>query len=127
MAEPLRFVVQEHHARSHHFDLRLEKDGVFKSWAVPKGIPSEPWVSRLAVQVEDHDLSFGEFEGVIPPGEYGAGTIRIWDRGDYTPICWKDEVIEFSVNGTRVSGKHALRRFRTRGENAWLLAKMPES
>lgn len=127
MPELLRFVVQEHHARSHHFDMRLEKDGVFKSWAVPKGLPSEPGVRRLAMQVEDHDISFGGFEGEIPPGEYGAGIIRIWDRGFYTPIKWTDDSIEFSVDATRVSGEYALWRFRKRGENAWLLTKKKDS
>jgi DNA ligase D-like protein (predicted 3'-phosphoesterase) len=115
MTEPLRFVVQEHDARSHHFDMRLEKDGVFKSWAVPKGIPIEHGVRRLAMQVEDHDISFGTFEGEIPPGEYGAGTIKIWDHGFYAPTKWTDDLIEFSVDATRETGEYALWRFRKRG------------
>lgn len=78
-----RFVIQEHCARTHHFDFRLEKDGVFKSWDVPKGLPEHTGIKRLAVQVDDHDLSFGEFEGQISPGDYGAGKISIWDSGDY--------------------------------------------
>ena len=73
-----RFVIQEHQARTHHFDFRLEKDGVFKSWAVPKGIPQEAGVRILAIQVDDHELPFGDFEGKIPAGQYGAGTVVIW-------------------------------------------------
>lgn len=123
MAEALRFVVQEHHARSHHFDLRLEKDGVFKSWALPKGVPEAPGEKRLAIQVDDHALAFGDFEGTIPSGEYGAGTIRIWDRGDYTPLAWTDDAIEFSVNALRTTGDFVLRRFLKRGKDAWLLMR----
>ncbi len=103
--------------------MRLEKDGVFKSWAVPKGIPIEHGVRRLAMQVEDHDISFGTFEGEIPPGEYGVGTIKIWDHGFYAPTKWTDDLIEFSVDAKRETGEYALCRFRKRGENAWLLVK----
>jgi bifunctional non-homologous end joining protein LigD len=77
------FVIQKHEARTLHYDLRLEKDGVFKSWAVPKGLPEQAGIRRLAVQVEDHSLEFGDFEGEIPAGQYGAGTIEIWDRGSF--------------------------------------------
>src|SRR4249919_2614761 len=96
-----KFVIQEHHARTHHFDFRLEKDGVFKSWAVPKGLPEEVGVKRLAIQVEDHALEFGQFEGNIPPAQYGAGTIRIWDEGSYVEREWSDDRIVCSLHGKR--------------------------
>ena len=89
--QPLRFVVQKHLARTSHFDFRLEKGGAFRSWAVPKGVPERSGERRLAIQVEDHTLEFGEFEGRIPEGEYGAGKIEIWDRGDYEIVDWQED------------------------------------
>jgi bifunctional non-homologous end joining protein LigD len=118
-----RFVIQEHHARTHHFDFRLEKDGVFKSWAVPKGIPKEPGTKRLAIQVEDHDLAFGDFEGQIPEGQYGAGTIRIWDSGVYEPLRWAGDQIDFRLEGNQVAGEFHLFRFKRGKPNEWLLTK----
>ena len=118
-----RFVIQEHHARSHHFDFRLEKDGVFKSWALPKGIPDQPGVRRLAVQVEDHDLAFADFEGEIPKGEYGAGTIRVWDSGEYMPLEWRDDRITFIACGEKAKGRFTMIRFRRAGLREWLLIK----
>jgi bifunctional non-homologous end joining protein LigD len=121
----LKFVVQEHYASTHHFDFRLEKGGIFKSWAVPKGIPDKPGTKRLAVQVADHDISFGDFEGVIPEGEYGAGTIQVWDRGSYEIEAWSEQKIAFTLHGQRTDGKFNLVRFTKGRPTDWLLIKLP--
>ena len=118
-----RFVIQEHHARTYHCDFRLERDGVFKSWAVPKGLSDEPGVKRLAVQVEDHDLSFGDFEGEIPDGQYGAGTVRIWDQGTYDAEEWTDQRIAFTLHGVQAAGRFNLIRFSHGKPNEWLIFK----
>ena len=118
-----RFIIQEHYARTHHFDFRLEKDGVLKSWVVPKGIPEKPGVKRLAVQVEDHDLEFGQFEGTIPQREYGAGSITIWDHGTYDLELWAADRIAFALHGSRVSGSFNLIRFKHGGPRDWLLIR----
>jgi DNA ligase D-like protein (predicted 3'-phosphoesterase) len=117
------FVVQEHHARRLHYDLRLEKEGVLKSWAVPKGLPETSSDRRLAVQVEDHPLQYGKFEGIIPEGHYGAGTVKIWDKGLYEPIVWGENKIEFIVKGEKMEGRYVLVRFKKAGEKNWLLFK----
>jgi len=119
-----RFVVQRHESRTPHYDLRLERDGVFKSWAVPKGVPEVPGVQRLAIQVEDHPLAFGDFEGTIPEGEYGAGEITIWDQGTCTIIEWTDHDVRFTLNGTRLQGEYLLVRFPRKGPREWLLRKV---
>ncbi|MFQ5838499.1 MAG: DNA polymerase ligase N-terminal domain-containing protein [Thermoplasmata archaeon] len=120
MDRELIFVVQEHHARSLHWDFRLEMDGVLKSWAVPKGPPEESGVRRLAIQVEDHDLEYADFEGTIEEGEYGAGRVTIWDRGTYR--LWKrdEKLIDFRLEGRRLEGNYALVRWRGK---QWLLIK----
>lgn len=118
-----RFVVQEHFARTHHFDFRLEREGVFKSWVLRKTLPRAAGVRRLAIAVEDHDLSFGDFEGEIPRGEYGAGRIRIWDRGTYSPSRWGDDRITFALFGDRLTGTYTLTRFVRAGPDRWLLFK----
>jgi DNA ligase D-like protein (predicted ligase)/DNA ligase D-like protein (predicted 3'-phosphoesterase) len=117
------FVVQEHDARRLHYDLRLEKEGVLKSWAVPKGIPEEPEVKRLAIQTEDHPLDYGNFEGIIPKGQYGAGTVRIWDAGLYEPLIWDKQKIEFLMQGKRLSGRYVLVKLSKSEKNEWLLFK----
>ena len=100
-----RFVVQEHSARRLHWDLRLEHDGVAVSWAIPNGIPQDPSENRKAVHTEDHPLEYLEFEGEIPAGEYGAGTMRIWDRGTYECHKWEEEKVIVSFAGERLSGR----------------------
>src|SRR3954453_4775729 len=106
--EPPRFVVQEHSARRLHWDLRLEHDGVAASWAIPNGIPDDPSQNRKAVHTEDHPLEYLEFEGEIPKGSYGAGTMRIWDRGTYELEKWEPRKIEVALHGERVQGRYAL-------------------
>jgi len=115
------FVIQEHHARSLHWDLRLERDGVLVSWAVPKGIPPDPKVNHLAVHTEDHPLEYAAFEGDIPQGEYGGGKMLIWDRGTYETEKWSDREVMIILHGSRVSGRHVL--FKTGGKN-WMIHRM---
>src|SRR5579859_2234108 len=98
------FVVQEHHARALHWDFRLERDGVLVSWAVPKGVPDDPGRDHFARHTEDHPLSYAGFSGVIPRGEYGAGTVSIWDRGRYELVKWKPGEVKVVLHGRRLSG-----------------------
>lgn len=120
-----RFVVQRHDARRLHYDFRLERDGVLMSWAVPKGVPLEPGEQRLAVHVEDHPLSYAGFEGVIPEGSYGAGTVEIWDSGTYQLLDEKQNGgLTFRLCGTRLKGTWALIPARLSGdERNWLLLR----
>jgi len=137
-----RFVVQEHWASHHHFDFRLEmpasaeasagKDVVLKSWAVPKGVPEKKGVKRLAIQTEDHPCSYYNFEGVIPEG-YGAGTVKIFDKGKYELIERTKDRIVFKLNGKKLKGEYSLIKFLPRARskisvqgrkpNQWLLFK----
>ena len=118
------FVVQEHSARRLHYDLRLERQGVLKSWAVPKGIPQKIGDKRLAVQTEDHPLEYQKFEGTIPKGQYGAGNVRIWDKGSYELKLWEDAKIEFMLNGEKLHGSFALIRLKKASAKDWLLMKV---
>jgi len=120
-ADEPRFVVQEHHATSLHWDLRLERDGVLVSWAVPKGIPPSPRTNHLAVHTEDHPLEYLTFEAVIPEGQYGAGEMTIWDTGTYEADEWGEREVKVTFHGRRVSGQYVL--FRTRG-NQWMIHRM---
>ncbi|HEV7770533.1 MAG TPA: DNA ligase D [Solirubrobacterales bacterium] len=118
-----RFVVQEHSARRLHWDLRLEHEGVAASWAVPNGIPADPSENRKAVQTEDHPLEYLDFEGEIPAGEYGAGTMRIWDRGTYEAEKWEEAKIVFSFSGERLSGRYALFRAGSEAKD-WMIHRI---
>jgi bifunctional non-homologous end joining protein LigD len=117
-----RFVIQEHDATRLHWDLRLERDGVLASWAVPNGIPREPRDNRKAVRTEDHPLEYLEFEGEIPEGSYGAGTMWIWDRGTYEVEKWEGKKVVVRLHGERVSGKYAL--FQTGAPKDWMIHRM---
>ena len=118
-----RFVVQQHDATNLHWDLRLEHEGVALSWALPRGIPQLPdrSANRLAVRTEDHPLKYLDFEGQIPSGEYGAGTMSIWDRGTYEAQKLRANEVIASFDGERLSGRYAL--FQTRGKN-WIIHRM---
>ncbi len=114
------FVVQEHHASSLHWDLRLERDGVLKSWAVPKGPPELKGVRRLAIQTEDHPLEYVGFEGEIPQGGYGGGTVSVWDRGEYEAEKWREGEIIVCLEGGRLKGRYCMIELREQPGN-WLL------
>jgi bifunctional non-homologous end joining protein LigD len=116
-----RFVVQEHSARAMHWDLRLEHEGTLVSWAVPKGIPADPKRNNLAVRTEDHPLEYLEFEGDIPEGNYGAGTMRIYDRGTYELHKFRDREVMVTFHGERVRGRYVL--FKT-GDKNWMIHRM---
>ena len=118
------FVIQKHKATHLHFDFRLEMDGVLKSWAVPKGLPEEQGVKRLAVSVEDHPLDYIDFEGIIPEGHYGAGIVEIWDNGEYEIESREEGKIVFHLDGKRRKGSYAL--IHTNDKN-WLIFKLKKS
>jgi len=125
------FVVQKHSARRLHYDFRLELDGVLKSWAVPKGPTLDPRQKRLAVEVEDHPLEYGQFEGVIPEGEYGGGTVLLWDRGTWTPLVdprdgLRQGKLKFELHGEKLQGEWVLLRTGKPGGKDWLLKKIQD-
>ena len=132
--EPI-FVIQKHNATRLHYDFRIQIKGSLRSWAVPKGIPISMGVKRLAILTENHPLEYAKFEGVIPKGEYGAGTVEIWDSGTFENLkkdkngkeidiskCFKNGQIEFFLKGKKLNGPYALIRFKD--EKSWLLLKM---
>ncbi len=116
-----RFVIQEHHATALHWDFRLERDGVLVSWALPKGLPLDPRTNHLAVHTEDHPLEYLTFSGTIPAGEYGGGTVAIWDHGTYECEKWRDDEVIVVLDGTRAMGRYAL--FATKGKQ-WMIHRM---
>jgi len=117
------FVIQEHHARRLHYDFRLERGGVLVSWAVPKNIPPDTGQNRLAVQTEDHPLDYADFAGIIPRGEYGGGTVSIWDAGTYVTEKWRDDEIMIMLHGQRAQGRYVLIRTK---DNSWLMHRMKD-
>ena len=131
--KPLRYVIQKHRASQLHYDFRLEWNGVMLSWAVPKGPSLDPSVKRLAMQVEDHPVDYSDFEGVIPAGEYGGGTVMIWDTGTWVPevpdvdAALKKGDLKFTLHGKKLKGSWVLVRTRGFGKNpgkpSWLLIK----
>lgn len=123
-SESRRFVVHEHHARNLHYDFRLEMEGVLKSWAVPKGVPEAAGVKRLAVRVEDHPVEYIDFAGVIPEGEYGAGEVYIWDKGEWEPVegDLNKGSLKFILQGEKLKGEYALARFKDKKN--WLIFKV---
>lgn len=121
MSQESVYVIQKHAATHLHYDLRLEMDDVLKSWAVPKEPPLEPGVKRLVVQVEDHPLEYATFEGAIAEGEYGAGTVEIWDKGTYKIIDRKEDKLIVEINGQKLRGPYVL--VRLKDKKNWLFFK----
>ncbi len=119
-----RYVVQEHQARSLHYDFRLEFKGVLKSWAVPKGLPEVKGIKRLAIQVEDHPIDYINFSGTIPEGEYGAGKVKIWDKGKWKPVSGglAEGSIKFELNGKKLKGEYVL--VQLKDKKNWLVYKL---
>ena len=129
----MKFVVHEHHSTRLHYDFRLEISGALKSWAIPKGPSMNPADKRLAVMVEDHPVEYGDFEGIIPKGHYGAGPVLIWDSGKFLPeedpeIALKKGKLSFSLEGKKLKGSFSLTLMKGRGTGKeWLLIKKRDS
>jgi len=131
---PKTFVIQEHHARSLHWDFRLERDGVLVSWAIPKGLPVDNKTNHLAVHTEDHPLEYASFAGSIPKGEYGGGEVIVWDHGTYDELKWSDDEVMVVLHGQRVEGTYVLfatkghGRGRGKGANrSWMVHRMDDA
>lgn len=121
--EPI-FVIQKHEASNLHYDLRLEIDGVLKSWAVPKQPPKKAGIKRLAIQTEDHPIEYADFEGEIPEGQYGAGKVEIWDRGNYEAIKIEDKEIIVTLKGKQLTGDYVLVKTKYgNNDKGWLFFK----
>lgn len=134
------FVIQKHDASTLHYDFRLEIDDTLKSWAIPKGPSTDPRQKRLAIPTEDHPMAYGDYEGVIPEGQYGAGTVMLWDQGEYENIkkvkgtlmpmaaCYEQGQIEINLKGKKIQGGYALVRTKgiSKGAENWLLIKMKD-
>ena len=119
------FVIQEHHATHLHWDFRLEINGLLKSWAIPKKPPEKKGIKRLAIQVEDHPLTYANFEGKIPEGQYGAGKVKIWDKGKYILDSIKSDKIVFHLKGKKLKGKYVLVKTKTgKQKKNWLFFKV---
>lgn len=116
------YVIQEHHASHLHYDLRLEHGGALKSWAIPKEPPSKPGIKRLAIAVDDHEIGYEKFEGEIPKGSYGAGTVKIWDIGSYTAEKFDKDHVIVNIKGKRLKGTYYLVRLKGQEKN-WLFFK----
>jgi DNA ligase D-like protein (predicted 3'-phosphoesterase) len=121
------FVLHEHWAKTHHFDFRLEINGVLKSWAIPKGPPQKSGEKRLAVQVEDHPLEYANFQGIIPEGQYGAGKVEIWDRGKVKVKKQRENIIEFQLFGRKLTGNYMLLKPPSFEAKNWLFIKKRKS
>lgn len=126
---PLIYVIQRHQASRLHFDLRLQRGSILKSWAIPKTPPEKTGDKRLAVETEDHPLDYAGFKGTIPQGQYGAGTVEIWDQGTYEPLDWKSSKIVIDIHGRKLKGAFALIKLRPKeGEKNvnWLFFKLKD-
>jgi len=119
------FVIHKHRAKRLHYDLRIEAQGVLKSWAIPKEPPEDSGIKRLAVQVEDHELGYEDFEGEIPEGSYGAGHVEIWDKGNYLPLKFEQNEIVIELEGSRMKGAYCLIKLKPKDESDknWLFFK----
>ena len=125
--QKLKYVIHEHFASHHHWDLRLQHHGTLKSWAVPKKPSPLPALKRLAIHVDDHALSYAKFRGTIPKGQYGAGKVKIWDSGWHRPEAWTSTKVITNLHGRRLKGLYCLTKFPQSGPKNWLFFKKKET